>query len=89
MPRFFVFKKMKEYIKFYHDRGLILKKDNVLFCGRAFKTNAIIKFCLKEKNPKLLKKYMILIENFLSGDIDISIKDDKLRVRKIKKAQGE
>tara|TARA_R110002020_G_scaffold170260_2_gene359779 strand:- start:275 stop:541 length:267 start_codon:yes stop_codon:yes gene_type:complete len=74
-----------KFIEFLYNKELILKEDNVYYAKRAFKMNAIARACMRETDPKLLSKYLFLIEKFLAGAIDITIKDDKLMVRKIKK----
>ena len=73
------------FIDHLKKRGLIKAEDNVYYAKRAFKMNAIARACMRETDPKLLSKYLFLIEKFLAGAIDITIKDDKLMVRKIKK----
>jgi len=77
--------KMKDkFIEFLYNKELILREDNVYYANKAFKMNAIARACMRQNDPKLLSKYLLLIERYLAGAIDIQIKDDKLMVRKIK-----
>ena len=61
-------------------RGLIKAEDNVYYAEKAFKLNSIMRWCINEPDPKQLSRYLLLIERFLAGTIDIQLKDDKLVV---------
>jgi len=42
-------------------------------------------WCSKQTDQEILHKSLLLVERFLAGDIDIQLKDDKLKVRKKRK----
>ena len=64
-------------------RGLIKAEDNVYYAEKAFKLNSIMRWCINEPDPQQLSRYLLLIERFLVGTIDIQLKDDKLVVSTI------
>lgn len=64
-------------------RGLIKAEDNVYYAEKAFKLNSIMRWCINEPDPQQLSRYLLLIERFLAGTIDIQLKDDKLVVSTI------
>jgi hypothetical protein len=74
----------KEFIKFLLKKGYIKISGNIYHAHEAFKINALIKWCMKQKDQEILNKSLLLVERFLAGAIDIQIKDDKLRVRRKK-----
>jgi hypothetical protein len=80
-------KKKDAFIEFLRERDILYTKDNVYHAERAFKTKALMGWFLKQKNKKHFKKYAILIEEFLVGDIDIFIEDDRIVVEEKKKQE--
>jgi len=80
-------KKKDAFIEFLRERDILYIKDNVYHAERAFKTKALMDWFLKQKNEKHFKKYAILIEEFLVGDIDIFIEDDRIVVEEKKKQE--
>ena len=80
-------KKKDAFIEFLRERDILYTKDNVYHAERAFKTKALMDWFLKQKNEKHFKKYAILIEEFLVGDIDIFIEDDRIVVEEKKKQE--
>ena len=72
----------KEFIKFLLKRDYIKINGNVYHAPEAFKINALIKWCMKQKDQEIIHKSLLLVERFFSKTIDIQIKDDKLRVRR-------
>ena len=80
-------KKKDAFIEFLRERDILYTKDNVYHAERAFKTKALMDWFLKQKNKKHFKKYAILIEEFLVGDIDIFIEDDRIVVEEKKKQE--
>lgn len=80
-------KKKDDFVEFLRDREILCIKDNVYYAERAFKTKALMNWFLKQKDKKHFKKYAIIIEEFLVGDIDISIEDDRIVVEEKKKQE--
>ena len=80
-------KKKDTFIEFLRERDILYTKDNVYHAERAFKTKALMDWFLKQKNKKHFKKYAILIEEFLTGDVNISIENDKIVVEDKKKQE--
>jgi len=74
-----------EFLKFLFKRELIKINENVYCAPQAFKINAIMLWCSKQTDQEILHKSLLLVERFLAGDIDIQLKDDKLKVRKKRK----
>ena len=68
------------FIDHLWNRGLIKAEDNVYYAEKAFKLNSIMRWCINEPDPQQLSRYLLLIERFLAGTIDIQLKDDKLVV---------
>ena len=80
--------KRDEFLKFLFKRKLIKINENVYCASQAFKINAIMLWCSKQTDQEILHKSLLLVERFLAGDIDIQLKDDKLKVRKKKKGEN-
>tara|TARA_Y100000593_G_C4288858_1_gene327145 strand:+ start:340 stop:609 length:270 start_codon:yes stop_codon:yes gene_type:complete len=75
--------KKKTLIKFLFNKGFIKKEDNLYYAEKAFKAKMLVNACFGKKDPKILKKYIIILENFLSGDIDFQLKDGKIFIKDI------
>ena len=75
------------FVNYLYKKGLVHKEDNIIYAPEAFKVNSIIQWCIKEKDPKKLKKYMHLIGDYFSGSIDISVENDKLIISDLKGKQ--
>ena len=78
-----------EFLKFLFKRELIKVNENIYHAPQAFKINAIMSWCSKQTNQEVLHKSLLLVERFMAGDIDIQLKDNKLKVRKIKKRRKQ
>ena len=72
------------FANYLYKKGFARKEGNVIYAQDAFKINSIIQWCLKESDPEKLKKYAHLINNYFSGSIDISVKNDKLIVNDLR-----
>jgi len=72
----------KEFIKFLLKKEYIEINGNIYHAREAFKINALINWCMKQKDQEILHKSLLLVERFFAGAIDIQIKNDKLRVRR-------
>lgn len=67
------------------ERGLIKAENNVYYAEKAFKLNSIMRWCIKQPDPQILSRYLLLIEKYLAGTIDFQLKDDKLIVSDLTK----
>jgi hypothetical protein len=75
------------FANYLYKKGFVREKDNVIYAQDAFKINSIIQWCIKEKDPKKLKKYAHLIGDYFSGSIDIAVENDKLIVNDLRGKQ--
>jgi len=75
------------FVNYLYKKGFVRENDNIIYAPNAFKINSIIHWCIKEKDPKKLKKYAYLIGDYFSGSIDISVENDKLIVNDLRGKQ--
>ena len=68
------------FIKFLLKREYIKINKNIYHAPEAFKINALMSWCMKQKDQEVMHKSLLLLERFLAGAIDIQIKGDKLKV---------